>query len=97
KRNFSPAPSSISMAPRTCGEGEGRRQKIGSFSSPFYLLPSTLLSVIVSARAVHVAVFLFLGSGVADFRDFHVEVQDLAGQRVVAVDLHALVADFAHG
>ena len=41
--------------------------------------------VVVAARAMHVAVLQFFCRRLAYFRDFHFEVQRLAGQRVVAV------------
>ena len=50
-------------------------------------------SMMVAACAMHVAVVEFFLGGVADRDDFYVEVEGLAGQRVVGVDLDRVLLD----
>ncbi len=52
--------------------------------------------MIVTAGAVDVTVLFFFGGCVADFDDFHLELQRLTGKRVVAVDRDGLIIRFDH-
>src|SRR5690606_18283238 len=53
--------------------------------------------VVVATRAVHVTVRQLLGGGVAHVDHVDVEVQRLAGQRVVAVDRDLAILDLGDG
>jgi hypothetical protein len=53
--------------------------------------------VLVTARAVGVAVLGFIFSGLADIGNFHVKCQLHTGQGVIAIDIHIETADFKHG
>ena len=55
-------------------------------------------SVVMAARAVHVAVLDFLGSGCTNGHNFHFKVEVFAGHGVVGVHLYVLFFDgYNHG
>ena len=53
--------------------------------------------MIHTARAMNMAVGVFLLAGIPDLRDFHIEGQSLTGQRMVGVNIHIEAAYLYYG